>query len=73
MGEMILRLNENGSQQYESDGNSTNYGRFCMKFPLWESLRPYYYYFTNPPATAKNFPLNDSCYVLSSSLFLLRL
>ena len=36
MGEMILRLNENGSQQYESDRNSTKYGRFCMKFPYME-------------------------------------
>ena len=32
MGEMILRLNENGSKQYESYVSSTKYGRLCIKF-----------------------------------------
>ena len=36
MGERILRLNENGSKQYESDLSSTKYGRFCMKFLYME-------------------------------------
>ena len=36
MGEMILRLREIGSEQYESYGSSTKSGRFCMKFPFME-------------------------------------